>query len=289
MKEQDCIRRFIFEQLGLRGEWVRLQRSWEETKQHQLLSQPSQELLGQALIASVLLSATIKFEGSLILQAQGNGAIKTLVAQSTHDRKIRGLVKSDDRVVEGNLLEMIGEGRLVITVEPEKGEPYQGIVPLEGDTLSAAISNYFLQSEQLQTRVWLFADETHAAGLLLQELPGQEGYKVDWERILTLANTVTKDEMLQLNSDEMLYRLFNEEKVRLFEPERIEFSCSCSRRKIEKTLIALGRTELEDILQERDMIDVDCEFCRKHFCFDKIDIENLLTGKAMGNSSGLQH
>ncbi len=289
MKEQDCIRRFIFEQLGLRGEWVRLQKSWEETKQHQLLSEPVQELLGQALTASVLLSETIKFEGALIVQAQGNGPINTLVTQSTHDRKIRGLVRCKNQVTKGNLSSLMGEGRLIITVEPEKGEPYQGIVPLEGNSLSDAINTYFLQSEQLQTRVWLFANETHAAGLLLQELPGQENYKADWERILALASTVTKDEMLQLKSEEILYRLFNEEKVRLFEPETIEFSCTCSRKKIEKTLLAMGRTELEEILKERELIEVDCEFCREHFCFDKIDVENLLTGKAMGNSSGLQH
>ena len=289
MKEQDCIRRFIFEQLGLRGEWVRLQKSWEKTKQHQLLPEPAQELLGQALTASVLLSETIKFKGALILQAQGNGPIKTLVTQTTHDRKIRGLVRCNDQVTEGDLSSLMGEGRLVITVEPERGEPYQGIVSLEGNSLSDAICTYFLQSEQLQTRVWLFANETHAAGLLIQELPGQKEYKEDWERVLALANTITKNEMLQLNSEEILYRLFNEEKVRLFEPETIEFSCTCSRNKIEKTLLAMGRSELEDILKERELIEVNCEFCSEYFCFDKIDIENLLTGKAMGNRSGLHH
>ena len=289
MKEQDCIRRFIFEQLGLRGEWVRLQKSWEETKQHQLLPEPAQELLGQALTASVLLSETIKFEGALILQAQGSGSIKTLVAQSTHDRKIRGLAKCDNQATKGNLSTLMGKGRLVITVESQRGQPYQGIVPLEGNSLSEAINTYFLQSEQLQTRVWLFANKTHAAGLLLQKLPGQEEVKEDWERILALTNTVTKDEMLQINSEEILFRLFNEEKVRLFMPDTIEFSCSCSRKKIEKTLLAMGRIELETILEERELIEVDCEFCKEHFCFDKIDVENLLTGKAMGNSSRLQH
>ncbi len=289
MKEQDCIRRFIFEQLGLRGEWVRLQKSWQETKQHQLLPEPVQELLGQALTASVLLSETIKFKGALILQAQGNGSIKTLVAQSTHDLKIRGLAKYDNQVTEGNLSALMGKGRLVITVKPDRSKSYQGIVPLEGNFLSEAINTYFLQSEQLQTQVWLFANKTHAAGLLLQKLPGQEKVKEDWERILALTNTVTKDEMLQLNSEEILYRLFHEEKVRLFEPDTIKFSCSCSRKKIEKTLLAIGRIELETILEERELIEVDCEFCKKHFCFDKIDIENLLIEKSMGNSSDLQH
>lgn len=289
MKEQDCLRRFLFEELGVRGEWVRLHKSWKETKQHQQLSDAVEEQLGQALSAAVLLSATIKFDGALILQAQGAGELKTLVAQSTHDRKIRGLARGNTQLLAGTLSEMMGEGRLVITIEPKKGEPYQGIVPLEGAGFSDVIANYFLQSEQLETRVWLFANETHAAGLFLQELPAQDNYDVDWERISALANTVTKDEMLSLGCEEMLYRLFNEEKVRLFEPEPIVFECSCSQLKIENTLLSLGREELEAILEERETIDVDCEFCGKQYRFDKIDVENILTGCVVQNGSKLKH
>ena len=289
MKEQDCFRRFLFEELGVRGEWVRLQDSWQQAKQHQQLSDAAQEQLGQALAAVVLLSATIKFEGSLILQAQGTGALKTLVAQSTHDRKIRGLARCDGEVANGKLSEMMGEGRLVITVEPKKGEPYQGIVSLTGNKLADVIVSYFLQSEQLETRIWLFANETHAAGLFLQELPAQESYKADWERIATLANTVTKDEMLSLDSEEVLYRLFNEEKVKLFDAEPVVFECGCSQKKIESTLVALGREELEDILQELNSIDVACDFCGKKYSFDKVDVENMLSGQAVEKLSQTHH
>ena len=289
MKEQDGFRRFLFEELGVRGEWVRLQDSWQQAKQHQQLSDAAQEQLGQALAAVVLLSATIKFEGSLILQAQGTGALKTLVAQSTHDRKIRGLARCDGEVANGKLSEMMGEGRLVITVEPKKGEPYQGIVSLTGNKLADVIVSYFLQSEQLETRIWLFANETHAAGLFLQELPAQESYKADWERIATLANTVTKDEMLSLDSEEVLYRLFNEEKVKLFDAEPVVFECGCSQKKIESTLVALGREELEDILQELNSIDVACDFCGKKYSFDKVDVENMLSGQAVEKLSQTHH
>ncbi len=289
MKEQDCIRRFIFEKLGIRGEWVSLQQSWQETKQHQGLSESIEEQLGQAMAATVMLAETIKFEGSLILQAQGSSALKAIVAQVTHDRKIRGIARSNESVPAGGLSEMMGEGRLVITVEPEHGEPYQGIVPLEGNTFSDVINTYFLQSEQLETCVWLFANKEYAAGLLLQRLPSQEDYKADWERITLLANTVTKDEMLALNCEQMLYRLFNEESVRVFDADTVNFSCACSRKKIEKTLIALGRQELDNILQERGVIDVDCEFCRQHFSFDTIDVESLFAGQAVDNISKRQH
>ena len=277
MKEQDCLRRFLFEDLGLRGEWVRLQNSWQDTKQHQQLTEGVQDQLGQAMAAVALLSATIKFDGSLILQAQGDGKLNTLVAQSTHNQKIRGFARYDDGVTKGTLSQMMGKGRLVITVEPKKGEPYQGIVPLDDEELANVISNYFLQSEQLKTQVWLFANETHAAGLFLQELPAQENYEVDWERISILANTVTRDEILTLDSEEMLYRLFNEEKVRLYDATPVTFQCGCSLQKIEKTLLSLGHKELKSILEERETIDVDCKFCGKQWSFNQVDIENLLT------------
>ncbi len=289
MKEQDCLRRFLFEDLGLRGEWVRLQNSWQETKQYQPLSDQVQEKLGQALASVVLLSATIKFEGSLILQAQGDGQLKALVAQSTHDRKVRGLARHDKGLPEGSLSEMMGNGRLVITVEPKKGEPYQGIISLAGQELADVISNYFLQSEQLKTQVWLFANDTHAAGLFLQELPAQENYEADWERISILANTVTKDEMLTLDSEDMLYRLFNEEKVRLFDAEPVEFECGCSRQEIERTLFSLGRSELENILAEKEIIEVGCEFCGEQYQFDKVDVENLLLAQSSEQQPKTQH
>lgn len=288
MKEQDCLRRFLFEELGIRGKWVRLHKSWEETKQHQKISTDVQEQLGQALAAVVMLSATIKFEGSMIFQAQGNGSLKALVAQSTHDKKVHGLARCD-ATTKGTLPEMIGDGRLVITVAPNKGNPYQGIVPLDKNTLADSVTHYFLQSEQLETRVWLFANTTHAAGLFLQKIPTKNASSEDWDRITLLANTVTQDEILTLNCEEILYRLFNEEKVNLFEPEEVTFKCGCSLQKIKVTLATIGREELEGILKTRETIDVDCEFCSQRYSFNKIDITNILSGQMMSNASNMQH
>ncbi len=289
MKEQDCLRRFLFEELGVRGEWVRLQKSWQQTKQHQHLSDVVQEQFGQTIAAVVLLSATIKFDGSMILQVQGNGSLKVLVAQCTHNRKIRGLARSEADVSVGTVSEMMGEGQLVITVEPKQGEPYQGIVSLQGETLADVINNYFIQSEQLETLVWLFADETQVAGLFIQQLPAQENDEDDWGRISTLANTVTKNEMLTLDCEEMLYRLFNEEKIRLFDTEPVEFECSCSRQKIETTLVSLGREELEEILQERSTVDASCEFCGVQYSFDKVDVGNMLAKQMLENQTHISH
>lgn len=291
MKEQDRLRRFIFEDLGVRGEWVRLEDSLRQAKQFQtLVNERVDEQLGQALAAVVLLSAMVKFQGSMILQVQGNGDLKTLVAQATNERKIRGLVRSVAGVAVANLREMMGEGHLVLTIESEIAEPYQGIVSLEKDTLADILQVYFRQSEQLATRFWLFANQTHAAGLMIQELPDRKSYKQDWERIEMLASTVTAKEMLSLDSEEMLYRLFNEENVRLYEPEPVEFHCNCSRQKISGTLLALGRDELEEIFKEREDIEVDCQFCGARYHFDKVDVENiLLTQSTEGAVSGTQH
>lgn len=279
MKQQDCLRRFLFEEHGVRGEWVRLRDSWQQAKQHQVLVNDAVDSqLGQALAAVVLLSATIKFKGAMIMQIQGSGELTALVAQSSNDRKIRGLVRSDASVSGVNLKQMVGEaGRLVLTVESENADPYQGIVGVVENTLAEVLKTYFTQSEQLDTCLWLFANKTHAAGLFIQELPSEKKDKADWQRIEMLANTVTADELLTLDCEELLHRLFNQEKVIVYEPEAVEFKCGCSRQKIGGTLSAMGRSELETILRERDDIEVDCQFCGAQYRFDKIDVENLLT------------
>ncbi|MEQ1544295.1 Hsp33 family molecular chaperone HslO [Methyloglobulus sp.] len=276
MSQQDVLRRFLFDELGVRGLWVSLSSSWQTAKRHQNCTDAVQLQLGQALSAVVLLSATIKFNGSMILQAQGDGPLKTLVAQATHDHKIRGLIRGSDAANLGSLQEMFGEGRLVLTIDSENAHPYQGIISLQGKNLAEALETYFIQSEQLNTRLWLFANETHAAGLLLQELPNDSNDKADWERIAMLASTVTEQEMLELDCEELLHRLFNEEKVRLFDGEAIKFDCSCSRPKIENALRMMGREELESVLHERGHVEVNCEFCNKHYQFDRIDVEQLL-------------
>jgi molecular chaperone Hsp33 len=290
MSQQDLLRRFVFEELGVRGLWVRLSDSWQTAQEHQRCGSHVLPQLGQALTAVVLLSSIIKFNGSLILQVQGDGDLKTLVAQATHDRKIRGLVRGSDAITSGSMQAMFGEGRVVITVSSENNQPYQGIVPLVGENLAEVLETYFAQSEQLNTRLWLFANENHTTGLLLQELPSQLNILPDWERIEMLANTITEQELMELDCEDMLYRLFHEEKVRLFDAEPIEFDCSCSRLKIENALRTLGPKELDDIIVERGKIDVNCEFCNKHYQFDKIDVEQLLNwNKTIVNNSNTRH
>jgi len=293
MKEQDVLRRFLFEELGIRGEWVKLTQSWQQAKSHQQGDETIQQQLGQALVAVVMLSATIKFKGSMILQTQGDGHIQTLVAQSTEDKKIRGLVRARENAPTNAQDNLFGQGQLVLTVTSDNNQPYQGIVPLQTSNLAASLEMYFAQSEQLKTRLWLFANETDAAGLFIQELPEQERASVydhdAWDRIEILANTITSQEILDLDAEDLLLRLFHEEQVRLFDAEPVEFYCRCSRQLIEKTLRAMGRAELEDILQEQGAIEVDCEFCGKHYSFDQVDVEAILVPDGVSTPSNTRH
>ncbi|MGD7035804.1 Hsp33 family molecular chaperone HslO [Methylotuvimicrobium buryatense] len=289
MKEQDQLRRFIFEDLGVRGEWVKLNESWRQSIEHQQASPVIIEQLGQALAAVTMLSAIVKFKGSMILQAQGAGVIRTLVAQSSDERNIRGLVRCNEDVDNASFEQMYGQGQLILTIESENSSPYQGVVPLAGRNLGEALETYFSQSEQLNTRVWLVADQHQAAGLLLQELPSRKGDREDWARIEMLAQTVTDHELLELDCEPLLYRLFNQEKVRVFDAEPVQFRCACSRTKIENTLRSLGRDDLEDILQTRGDIEVNCEFCGKNYSFDRIDVEGLFADLAVTNATDTRH
>ena len=286
MKQQDCLRRFLFEDLNIRGEWVRLEHSWQQAKQHQVLVNSAIESqLGQTLAAVVLLSATIKFKGSMIMQIQGSASLKALVAHASHDGRVRCLVRSDATVSGQDLPQMLGDGaRLVLTVDSENGESYQGIVGVAEANLAGVLQTYFSQSEQLETSLWLFANATHAAGLFLQAMPSETQDKTDWEHIEMLANTLTEQELLSLDCEDLLHRLFHQEKVRLYDPKAIAFRCSCSRQKISGTLAALGRSELEQVLHERGAIEVDCQFCGQHYLFDKIDVENLLTNPVVNEN-----
>ena len=291
MQEKDVLRRFLFDGLAVRGEWLNLTGSWQAAKQHHQYPEAITTQLGQALVAATLLSATIKFEGNLILQAQGTGALKSLVAQSTNTREIRGWARYDEQTLDNDSPASLNEGRLVITIEPKKGEPYQGIVPITGEHFADAVETYFAQSEQLKTRLWLFANNHQAVGLLLQELPseGGESDQEDWNRIEHLASTITEQELLDLSCVEVLHRLFNEEPLRLFDAEATTFKCRCSAEKVETTLLSLGREAVDDILEEQNEVVADCEFCSTKYHFDKVDIERVFSEAIIHPHSNTQH
>jgi len=283
MVSRDQFRRFLFEHSQVRGAWVQLSDSYRQIGAQAPYPESVRQLLGESLVASVLMSSTLKFEGTLSLQAQGEGPVQTLMAECSHDRYIRGLARFSDSAAQADgFRALLGEGRTAITITPATGQRYQGIVPSERDTLAGCLEDYFERSEQIATRLFLFADGERAAGLLLQRLPGHEnGDDELWERVGHLAATVAAGELLQLDSETLLFRLFHEETVRVFDPEPVAFRCSCSRERTLRALEAIGRDECYAILDEQGSIEMDCQFCHTTYRFNRNDIDHLFTGHTL--------
>lgn len=278
MPAYDRLFRFTFEQFPVRGEIVALDASWKAVIERHTYPPAVLDYLGQTLVAATLMSATIKLKGTLILQLQGDGALQTLVAQATDSRTLRGIARLAQGAMPapGDLRAALGNGRLVITAEAGNHERYQGIVAVEQTTVAAAVEAYFAQSEQLPTRLWLAVSGERAAGLLLQRMPTATVVDDDdWRRVCLFADTLTTDELVDVDPETLLRRLFHEDDLRLFEPEPVAFRCNCSRTRIEDALRALGREEVEAIIHERGSVEADCEFCNAHYHLDAVDVAAL--------------
>ncbi|MFW5824864.1 MAG: Hsp33 family molecular chaperone HslO [Marinobacter sp.] len=284
MQASDQFRKFLFEHSQIRGAWVHLTDSYGAILNQTDYPQPVARLLGESLAASVLMSSTLKFSGSLSLQANGEGPVTTLLAESSHDRYVRAIARFEEGAAntEGSLNDLLGQGRMAITITPEKGQRYQGVVPREADSLAGALEEYFDRSEQLATRLFLFADGRQCAGLLIQRLPGatEEDDEL-WQRVEHLAATISARELLELDSEIVLHRLFHEEEVRLFDREPVAFRCSCSRERTLAALASLGKDECYSILEEQGTIEMDCQFCHASYRFQRIDIDQLFSGHTL--------
>ncbi|HEY0634337.1 MAG TPA: Hsp33 family molecular chaperone HslO [Gammaproteobacteria bacterium] len=283
----DTLHRFLFPVANVRGELVHLDESWRTVLERHDYPETVRHLLGQMLVASTLLTATIKISGSIIMQVQGDGPITLMVVECRPKHtdegtewgssyELRGMALWSGEVPAGDLAASFGTGRLVITIDPGAGmERYQGIVELTGTTLAEAIDDYLERSEQLPTRMWLAADGQQAAGLLLQRLPGSEIDAEHWNRLTTLSATITDRELLELEGREVLHRLFHEEDLQLFPEEPVRFHCSCSRERVAEMLRGMGLDEILDIVQTEGAVDVNCEFCNMHYRFDAVDAQQL--------------
>lgn len=286
MSGGDALRRFMFEHFPVRGEIVRMEESWRAVLERQDYPPAVRALLGEAMAATVLLASTLKFDGSLTLQIQGEGDLHLLVAQCGSDLAVRGLAKWKSDNPRGTLAELTDGGRLAITIERRKHhERYQGIVLADADTLAGCLETYFAQSEQLPTRIWLAADGQRAAGMLLQQLPGSgapaEPDADGWRRAGMLADTLSGDELLSLEAHQVLRRLFHEEDLRLSDRRDVAFRCTCTRQRVESALRLLGRAELAELLSVQGQIEVRCEFCNKAYDLDAVDVEQLLADEGL--------
>jgi molecular chaperone Hsp33 len=300
MHDRDTLHRFLFERFPIRGHLVHLDAAWRALIEHRDYPEVIRETLGEAVVASLLLAATIKFEGVLSLQLQGDGPMHLLLAQCTSGLGVRGLARYRDLGSDPKLSvrDLIGEGNLTVTLETDDGaQRYQGIVPIEGEHLAESLQTYFQNSEQLPTRLWLHADATGASGMLLQKLPGNgslpaaetEAVEDAWRRVQIIADTLTPEELRTLADTEILHRLFSEDDVRLFEPSPVYFRCRCSRERVAGMLQGLGEKETRSVIEERGKVEVHCDFCNRAYVFDAVDVEQLFKAPVAADTGSSVH
>ncbi|GGY24126.1 Hsp33 family molecular chaperone HslO [Paludibacterium paludis] len=274
----DILQRFVFEEAPVRGAVVSLSDAWRHVLDRRAYPDAIRSVLGEMMAASVLMAANLKFDGSLILQIHGTGALRLAVAECNHDRTVRATAKWDGDIPDVPLRELIGENaRFVLTLEPriEKAQTWQGIVALDGDTVAAMLENYMLRSEQLETRLILSSSDAAAGGMLLQRLPDGHGDPDGWPRAKALASTLASDELLELDAATLLHRLFHEETLRLFDEETVAFACTCSRERVGDMLKMLGGQEVGEVLLEQGSVEIACDFCHQRYVFDEDDANEL--------------
>jgi molecular chaperone Hsp33 len=300
------LHKFLFDGLPVRGMLVRLTDSWQEVlaRRAEADAWPPEvaSLVGQMCAAGVLMQSNIKFAGALVLQVSGDGPVKLAVAEVQPNLRFRGTAKVVGEVPAGArlaaMVNLHGQGRCAITLDPHDRkpgqQPYQGVVALHGDRgeplqqLAEVLEHYMLQSEQLDTRLVLAADQRIAAGLLIQRLPVEGegnlggrrneddiGISEDFNRIAHLAATLTADELLTLDADTVLRRLFWEEKLLRFDIQTPRFACTCSRERVASMIRALGQEEAQSILEDHGEIDVGCDFCGQQYRFDAVDATRI--------------
>jgi len=280
------IQRFSFDNTNVRGERVLLNSAYQEIIKRKQYPLSLEKLLGEFVAAIALLRDIIKIDGVLSIQAKGNGFLSTLMTECDEHQNLRGIAQWDEsqEIPETfSLKEVLDGGYLAITIQPRNGQRYQGIVEIVGDTLSECLEQYFSQSEQLPSRVWLAANGAQCGGLFLQRLPleqAKEGDEDAWERFSHLASTVKEDELLGLETELLLHRLYHEEEVRLYDIKQMQFGCSCSRQRTLDAIMSLGSEEIRELLIEQGSVKVDCQFCAEKYEFKENELADLLGDQA---------
>ncbi|ABE53415.1 Hsp33 protein [Shewanella denitrificans OS217] len=278
---RDILHRYLFDNADVRGQLVQLEDSFQAMLAAQDYPKALQVLLGELMAATSLLTATIKFSGDISVQLQGDGPVSLAVINGNNELQLRGVARwKGELAKDASLPTLLGKGYMVITLTPDEGERYQGIVSLEHGTLAACLEEYFNQSEQLPTQIHLFATNAQAAGMLLQVLPSKQEQNDDFSHLSVLTQTIKPQELFDLGAEEVLHRLYHEEEVRLFEPMDVSFKCTCSRERSAGALKTLSLVELETILAEEGKIDMGCEYCTASYSFDAIDIAALFSDNA---------
>ena len=281
--QKDILNRYLFDNLHARGEMVNLSQTFQDIVDAHDYPIGVKKLLGELVAATCLLTATLKFEGEIAVQLQGDGPIGYLAVNGNNLQEMRGIARMASETEATALKDLIGKGNMVITIRPTNGEPYQGVVALEQETLAECLAHYFEVSEQIPTKIWLYTDETvsQIAGTLIQLLPDSESKEqqlADFEHLCQLTNTIKTEEIFSLDTQELLYRLYHQEDVRLFDPQPVCYKCSCSAEKCISTISQIEPSELESIIAEQGSVSMTCDYCMTTYKFERPQLAQFIDG-----------
>lgn len=278
MNKLDGLQRFVFEHMPVRGEIVYLQQSYATILAQHDYPPIIQSLLAELLLVSVLLSATLKFKGELTIQFHGEDPIRLLVAKCDDQLNIRGLARFSPDLSEESYAQAFAQGKLAVTIQQDNVvKPYQSIIPIENRSIAESIELYFGQSEQIPTKIYLCHTPNQAAGMLLQLLPEQssENRERFWEYVTIIGDTVKTEELLMLDSVTLLHRCYHPDDLRLFDLQPVNFQCRCTPERMDNAIRAVGKKEAEEMLEEKPIIEVTCEFCNRRYEYDRVDIAKI--------------
>lgn len=278
MQKPDTLQRFLFEHADIRGEIAHLDETYKTIMQQRAYPPMVKHLLGEALVSSLLLAGSIKFEGEISLQFNGDERLPLLIVQCNHLLQVRAFAKyqeSEDNI-DYNSAFLHGRMSLIIN-QYNSTQAYQSIVPIRSTSMAENLTHYFAQSEQLASRVWLAVHNDKAAGMILQLMPGQDTQQREhfWEYAVQLGQTISEEELLTLDNQTILHRLYHETELRLYDARTVHFKCRCNQDKMKQVLSVLGETDVQALLKEKGQVDVACDFCNQHYAFDSIDIAML--------------
>lgn len=280
MNQPDTLQRFMFEHANIRGEIAHLNDTYKTIMHQHPYPADVRAILGEALVACVLLSGSIKFEGEISLQFSGDHRLPLLIVQCDHQLNVRAFAKYQEQedAAPIDYYAAFLNGKMVLTINQfKKTKSYQSVVPIDSASMSENLMHYFAQSEQLSTRVWLAANADKASGMILQLMPGQDTQQRElfWEYAVHLGETITDDELLTLDNVTILHRLYHETELRLYPPRKLQFQCRCNQEKMKQVLTILGEEDLNELIKERGNVAIRCDFCNTEYQFDAIDIMML--------------
>lgn len=287
----DILNRYLFDDMHARGELVQLSKSYQSIIKNHNYPIGIRLLLGELMAATCLLTATLKFDGEITVQLQGDGPVGYMSVNGDNHQKMRGIAKlkkseAAQEISATSLHDLIGNGTMVITIRPKQGEAYQGVVALEQATLADCLAHYFAVSEQIPTKIWLFSDDEkqQVAGSLLQLLPDGDGshenltkQQSDFEHLAQLTNTIKADEIFSLQAQALLYRLYHQEKVSLFEPQTVSYQCGCSSNKCLSAIAQVEPSEIEKILAEQGKMSMTCDYCLTTYDFFAEQLKSFIS------------